>query len=44
LGRFKINENQEITGSILGVNKIGLLKVLIDGQIHEFGFKEIKYL
>lgn len=44
LGRFMINGNQEISGSILGVNEIGLLRVLIDGQIHEFGFKEIRYL
>lgn len=44
LGRFQINGEVEVLGSILGVNEHGLLRVLIDGQVHEFGFKEIKYL
>ena len=44
LCRYQIKDGAKVSGSISGVNDQGLLKVLIDGQIHEFGFKEIKYL
>jgi len=44
LCRYEINGGVEVQGSIIGVNDHGLLKVLISGQVHEFGLKEIKYL
>ena len=44
LCKYQINGGETVNGSIIGVNDHGLLKVLIDGQIHQFGFKEIKYI
>jgi len=44
LCNYQIKDNLVIQGSIVGVSNGGLLQVLIDGQMHEYGFKEIKYL
>lgn len=44
LAKYMIKDNQEVEGTITGVNDHGLLQVIIDGKVHEFGFKEIRYL
>lgn len=44
LCRYEINGEVEVYGSIVGVNDQGLLKLLINGETHEFALKEIKYM
>lgn len=41
--RFKV-KGQEMAGMITGVDESGLLKVLINGVIHKYNFKEIAFV
>ncbi len=42
--KYRTKDGLDISGTITGVGSQGLLHVLIDGRVHEFGHKEIQYL